>query len=208
MRALAAATRAGTFELEGSEYRYFFHVYNKTWTNERTVEIPVAWRFVRDCACRTLEIGNVLSHYFAVRHDIVDKYERAPGVINEDVAVFTPSRPYDAIVSVSTLEHVGWHEEPRDESKVEAVIARLRELLTPGGRALVTVPLGQNPHLDRLIRERRSGFDSTRFMMRTSESNRWKQVEMEQLEGVRYGHPYPWANGLMIGMLESGRTAG
>jgi hypothetical protein len=58
-----------------------------------------------------LEIGNVLSHYFPVNHDIVDKYEKADGVINQDVVHFYSPKKYDLIVSVSTLEHVGWDED-------------------------------------------------------------------------------------------------
>jgi len=50
----------------------------------------------------------VLSHYFAVKHDIVDKYEIAPSVVNEDLVNFKPGKKYDLIVSISTLEHVGW----------------------------------------------------------------------------------------------------
>jgi hypothetical protein len=38
---------------------------------------------------------------------VLDKYEQAPGVINEDVVSFSPPQKYDLIVSVSTLEHVG-----------------------------------------------------------------------------------------------------
>ena len=42
-----------------------------------------------------LEIGNVLSHYFKWDHDVVDKYEKVEGVINEDVVDFRPSKKYD-----------------------------------------------------------------------------------------------------------------
>jgi hypothetical protein len=39
-----------------------------------------------------LEVGNVLSHYFPVHHDVLDKYEKAKGVINEDVVEFSPAK--------------------------------------------------------------------------------------------------------------------
>src|SRR5215207_4369431 len=98
-----------------------------TWRSERAVELPIAWRRVRRTdATSTLEIGNVLSNYFPVRHLVVDKYERVPGVINEDVVDFSPPGKYDLIVSISTLEHVGWDPpEPRDPLKLLRAVDNL-----------------------------------------------------------------------------------
>jgi len=57
-----------------------------------------------------LEIGNVLSRHIKLEHDILDKYETAKGVINEDIVDFKSEKKYDLIISISTLEHVGWDE--------------------------------------------------------------------------------------------------
>ena len=54
------------------------------------------------------EVGSVLSHYFPINHDVLDKYEKGHGVINQDVVDFKPHNKYDLIVSISTLEHVGF----------------------------------------------------------------------------------------------------
>ena len=43
-------------------------------------------------------------------HDVLDKYEKGNNVINDDVVSFSTEVKYDLIVSVSTLEHVGWDE--------------------------------------------------------------------------------------------------
>ena len=75
-----------------------------------------------------LEVGNVLSHYQRVCHDIVDKYEAREGVINEDVVSFDPGRRYALIVSISTLEHVGWDENPRETDKVSRALDNLERL--------------------------------------------------------------------------------
>lgn len=69
-----------------------------------------------------LEVGNVLSHYFPIHHDIVDKYEVCPGVINQDIADFLPQEKYDLILSISTVEHVGWDEQPQEPTKLLQVI--------------------------------------------------------------------------------------
>jgi hypothetical protein len=37
-----------------------------------------------------LEIGNVLSYHVRFEHDILDKYEIAKGIMNEDVVDFRP----------------------------------------------------------------------------------------------------------------------
>jgi hypothetical protein len=100
-----------TFRVGGQRYRYAFHGYNTTWRNERCVEIPLAIEILDAWhEKRILEVGNVLSHYRPVDHDVLDKYERAPRVVNEDVLEFRPSAPYDLIFSVSTMEHIGWDE--------------------------------------------------------------------------------------------------
>lgn len=95
---------------------------------------------------KILEVGNVLSHYFPVNHDIVDKYEKADGVINQDVIDFYPSKRYDLIISISTLEHVGWDENLRDHKilrdpmKVLHAIENLKRLLAPEGKWLSPYP--------------------------------------------------------------------
>ena len=92
----------------------------RTWRNERTVAVPI-WNLVRrfeEQNKKILEVGNVLSYYFKVNHDILDKYEIMDGVINEDVVDFRPSKQYDLIVSIVTLEHVGWSESSKEPAKI------------------------------------------------------------------------------------------
>ena len=74
-----------TFRFQGKRYRYFVHKYNATWRNERSIEIPIVESMMHETRGDVLEIGNVISHYFKAKHDIVDKYERAEGVTAQDV---------------------------------------------------------------------------------------------------------------------------
>ena len=105
---------AGLFKellFHGLSHEYFYNSYNFTWCNERIVEVPIIMRFIEEAGNkRILEVGNVLSHYVAHDHDVVDKYERSSMIINEDIAHFRSEKPYDLIVSISTLEHIGWDE--------------------------------------------------------------------------------------------------
>lgn len=93
-------------------------------------------------------MGNVLSNYFSVNHDIVDKYEKSYGVINHDIVDFNPDKKYDLIVSILTLEHVGWDEIPKEPTKILSAIKNMIALLEPEGKIVVTLPLGYNPEMD------------------------------------------------------------
>jgi hypothetical protein len=138
-----------TFLFCGRKYHYFFHAYNKTWANERTIEIPLALEMVnQNNPHETLEIGNVLSHYMKTEHTIVDKYEKRKGVLNRDVTTLDTHLKYSLIVSISTLEHVGWDEIPREPGKHRVALGKMIALLKPGGRLFVTIPLGYNPGVD------------------------------------------------------------
>jgi len=62
-----------TFKFQGRHYGYFCHRYNYTWRNERAIEVPIIWKMVEENReGRVLEVGNVLAHYFPVRHDVLD----------------------------------------------------------------------------------------------------------------------------------------
>ena len=167
-RAMACAfyktCMSGTFELGGRRYPYFYHLANATFRSERCVELPIARAYcARFNGRRILEVGNVLNHYRPFPHDVVDKYETADQVYNEDVVDYKPPEPYDLIVSVSTLEHVGWDETPREPYKVKKAVMHLASLLAAGGTLVVTMPLGYNDHLDELVRDGALGLSKTFF---------------------------------------------
>jgi SAM-dependent methyltransferase len=144
-----AVPRGGEFTLGGESYELLRSRYGLTWVTERAVEVPVAARVLeRHRGERVLEVGNVLSHYMPVAHDVVDKYERGPGVRNVDVLDLPPEPAYDLIVTVSTLEHVGRDERPQEPARAGRALEHLRRLLRPGGELFATVPAGYNPDLD------------------------------------------------------------
>jgi SAM-dependent methyltransferase len=196
------------FVFQKKEYRYFFHKYNVTWRNERTVEVPIVWRIIDSFKGNILEVGNVLSHYFEFEHDIVDKHEKAIGVINEDVTEINTSKKYDLIVSISTLEHVGWDEEPNekrtvdDPEKIFQAINKLKSLLNPGGKIVVTLPLGYNPHLDELLRSGKLKFDDQFCLKRVSKNNKWIETDCKQaLANAKFNQGIPSAYELTIGII-------
>jgi SAM-dependent methyltransferase len=195
-----------TFTFRGRIYSYMYHWYGKTYLIERAVEIPIAWERVsaaRAESKRILEVGNVLSHFFPTDHDVVDKYERAPGVLNEDVVDFRPESTYDLIVSVSTLEHVGFDEEgPDSPDKVARAFENLRECLAPSGELFFTFPLGYNPAIDRLVRNGSLALIERAVMKRVSHySNRWEEVGWEDVRDPTYGRPFRSGNWIFFGTM-------
>jgi len=194
------------FALDGRAYRYFYHKHNRTWLNERTVEIPFVWSVVDGIPSDSvLEVGNVLSNYFPVSHEIVDKYERAPGVLNIDVIDFRSDKRYKLIVTISTLEHVGWDEDPAlkqrvdmSDDKIVRAIQNLQGHLTDDGELIITVPLGHNPILDSQLEHGAIPLETERFMVRVSKDNRWEQADWARCRGLKYGHPYTAANAIAI----------
>lgn len=169
------------FEFRGEQYEYFFHRYNMTWRNERAVEVPIFRRLVERAQGPVLEVGNVLSHYLPVRHEILDRYERAPGVINEDAESFDPVKSYALIISVSTIEHIGFDEEPPDPPKVRRVVERLRSLLAVGGRLVASFPVGCNPYIDGELRRGTFPLAQYRCLARVGGPSIWREVPFDPM---------------------------
>jgi SAM-dependent methyltransferase len=202
------AFRSGrTFALNGHEYRYFYHPYNLAWRNERTVEVPLARdRLLSNHGKAILEVGNVLSHYGESGHEILDRYEEAPGVINEDAVDFQPGRRYDLILSISTLEHIGWDETPRRPARVLAAIDNLRNLLAPGGELFATAPLGYNPEFDSFLRKGELPFDAMYALERIGRTNTWRQKEPDSVLGASYKMSSFRAHAIIVGSIKEGQV--
>ncbi len=192
-----------TFKFNGKKYRYFYHRNWITWNNERSVELPIALEIIKKNKGKDfLEVGNVLMNFYEYERDIVDKYEIAPGVLNEDIVDFNPGKKYDIIITISTLEHVGWDEKPREALKFFKAIKNLKRLLKTGGNIIITIPKGNNPVLDNLIMEKNSPFTKSFFLKRVSKNNRWKQVSLKKIGNTRYGSFVRWsASAVIIGYI-------
>jgi len=151
--------------------RHFFFQGRKLFYNripynhisERCVEIPIAFDFLARLKDKSkiLEIGNTLSYYENSLSDfigirdrrIVDKFEVGSGVDNIDLMDLPSEEKYSSIVSISTVEHIGqgltptreWGEQNkvRDLEAPLKAIAKIYDLLSIEGRALITVPFGK-----------------------------------------------------------------
>ena len=193
-----------TFVFNKREYHYFYHLYGYTLDSERAVEVPIIMREVDAYkGKRILEVGNVLSHFYRLRRDVVDKFEKMVGVINQDIVKFKPKEKYDLIVSISTLEHVGLDDTTKDPRGTLKALRNLKQnCLKRNGKIVVTLPLGYNKEMDRLLFASKLGFSSVYFLKRVSGDNRWKQVSKDEGRKIRYDFPFRHGNGVVVAVWE------
>lgn len=195
-----------SFRIDGDDLPYFWHPL--VVDTERVVEIALGRRFLEGVeAQEVLEVGNVLGVFHRVEHRVLDKYEPGEGIENVDVVGFDPRRRFRRILMLSTLEHVGIDEEPRDEGKALEALELLRGWLEADGRALITVPVGHHPRLDAHLRSL-GGAARVTYLKRQSRWNVWRETSEEEAREGRYGSPFPCANVLAVVRLRGSGDPG
>jgi len=185
----------GTFIYKGRKYKEFYSWYNTTWRGSREIEIPLGMFFLlSNKGRRVLEIGHVLKHYNKkLIHTVLDKYEKWPGVINEDLENFHPSQRYDCIVSISTLEHIGMEIKGDKKKKLLSCFRNMKAILNNNGKILFTIPIGFNKDLDYLILTKKIKIDSIIIMKKIN--NHWQEINRLPKE-LKYDDGY-----LLIGEI-------
>lgn len=190
--------KSSFFVFNGREYPYFSHPYNGTWMNERAVEIPLIWEQVSSHSPdEVMELGNVLSHYYDVKHLVIDKYEKPKGGIAKDIVDVELSIKFKCIVSISTMEHIGWDEVPRVPGKYFQAIERMRSFLMLGGKMFITIPLGYNLPLQLDLFSGRLGCDQVFYFKRLSREI-WDQSTEDRVRNSTYGTKYRSTDGLAL----------
>ncbi|MHB8519339.1 MAG: SAM-dependent methyltransferase [Limisphaerales bacterium] len=191
------------FQLNQLVFQYYYSHRFTTWSNERCVEVPVGLDALgRYKSENILEIGNVLSQFIKVRHTVLDKYQESPvtKVVNEDICTVDLKRKYDLILSISTLEHVGYDEGDDDEitrKKTKMAFQNCLNHLSEGGCFLVTIPIGYNPVMTDML-EKRELCMETEFYMHRVRYSTWRECDRATALTCCYGKPYPCANALYI----------
>ncbi len=193
------------FIFRGKRFSYFYHRYNTTWKNERIIEVPLIMEYIKNSSNkRILEFGSVLVNYYPVNWDILDKYVKGKRIINEDVIDFKPFNKYDLIVSISTLEHVGFDEKIKDPVKIIKAIKNIKEnCLKPEGKGVITMPLGYNLEMDKLLFSNKLEFDEKIFLKRMNKKNEWKEIPEERARNIKYGKTFNAANSIVIEIIKN-----
>jgi hypothetical protein len=178
------------FEYKEQNLDYLYHSYNKTWKNERSIEIPIALHELEKYkGKRVLEVGNVLKHYTEVNHEVLDKYEPGEGIIHEDIVDFNHSE-YDFIISISTMEHVGIDDKPVNPYKTIVALQKMQNMLKEDGKIFISFPMDYNSALTSL-----SGISAllnnnlTCFKKVDNKKNIWEEVSYTKVRDIPYQQP-------------------
>lgn len=221
-----AAPESQSFVFKGRQLHYNQSSHNNL--GERAVEIPIAFDFLATLPdpVSICEIGNVLANYEA-RHDpdgrystrrIVDKYERGERIDNIDVLDLPGDVKYSAIISISTVEHVEQEHSSehlflnRDQEAPLKAIAKIYDLLAPGGCALLTVPFGKlldgrwyiqfsQDYLDLLSTSYGippAALEVTFLRRLIAPEQRWAEARADELRHSEYYAPLPYANAIAV----------
>lgn len=151
---------------------------------ERAIEIPAAMKVVEKHR-NILEVGNVLRlHHPELKHTVVDLYEQGENIIHKDICDFNLKRTFDLVISLSTLEHVGFE---YDDDRLRRAAGNLWKHVGEGGTLFVTFPLGYNGALQKLVTEGIIHFDRIDCYRRADYLEPWELCEWEVAVKSGYG---------------------
>jgi hypothetical protein len=67
---------------------------------------------------------------------------------------------------------------------------------------IVTLPIGSNPVLDKLLKEKIIQFSEQYYLKRISKKdNEWKETSWKDVQDTKYDHRFSSAYALVIGMI-------
>lgn len=185
-----------TFTYNGKKYKRCRSLRRGAFCTERAVEIPIIKSELVH-GMRVLEVGNVLHGHCNIRHDVVDKYEEYAGVYNVDIVDYKRDEKYDIVISISTLEHVGFDECLKDTEKCLSAIESMRDLIKQDGKVIITVPLGYNPNLDLHLSKGNIPYKDLIVMHRTGKY-KWIQEDFVPYKNYTFGKPFQCGNYVAI----------
>jgi hypothetical protein len=146
---------------------------------ERAIEVPIGLEFLRrarKAGARVLEVGNVLGRSQGFDHVVLDKYEFGLEIVNDDICTYSPVRRFDAVLAISTLEHIGIDEPDGTIEKIVVALSNISsKVLTPGGIMFATLPVGYNRTFDEIVSESGGAPGRVRVMARTGLFNLWEE---------------------------------
>ena len=192
--------RNKTFIFDGVTLNYFYHKYNVTYENERIIVIPIILYLIKKYGINTYtELGNVLSYYKLQSKSIIDKYDNSKDIIKEDITYYKPISKFKNIISISTLEHIGWDESERNYCKITPTFINIfNNVLDKNGYFIFSFPIGYNPYLDSYLNNNLEKFIEIYSFIRINKSNEWRNVKYDKTRNSKFGTPFKNANELII----------
>jgi hypothetical protein len=174
------------------EYGGGWHTgYNCPDTNERRVELPLAFWFINNYNDNLIELGEVTDFYIDAKHPVYDLCKEREHTTQMDISDVDYTGKN--VVSISTIEHVGNGDygHQKDENKV---LPLLNKIFDNAKNYLITIPVGFNRDLEKVIVENNIEY----ILMVRDQNNNWKQVKDKELKDYKYGDPYSAGNAVAI----------
>ena len=182
--------KIGLFELE-----YFHHSYNNTSRNERTIEVPLARKFLELVNNNCIEIGCVLPYYGYDKHKVIDLYDEHPKA--ENIDALTYNYKGKNCLSISTIEHFGEsYNDPQNIGKYfdkELAYKGLIKIIENANKYLISFPLGLNRNLEYSVQNSDLKF----FILKRDTQNNWSIDETKSFN-YESARPFQFANAICI----------
>lgn len=171
------------FIFKNEKYNFFYHAYNCGYKgnrlSERSIELPIALKWLENVEGEVMEIGAVTPYYYPeLIHNVVDPADKHY-LVNLRESIFDVDLIGKNVLSISTVEHIGTGQygvvEERDS--IQAIDKIIRE----SKECLITCPLGENPKLDKWIGDNYKQ-DNITILTRGYFGNVWKEVDKKQFD--------------------------
>jgi hypothetical protein len=77
----------------------------------------------------------------------------------------------------------------------------MKSLLNPQGEIYITLPIGENPHLNNYLYEGRLQFDKQYNFIRVDRTE-WRQTEWQNIAFAQHNKPFRFGNAMVIGYIQ------
>lgn len=224
-------SRNQSFNYNGKKLDYFYHSYNNNRLTERTIEIPILRHYLeKHNPIRVLEIGNVTNHYYTYFCDlkfsklVIDKFEIASEVVNEDIIDYVSEEKFKFIFSISTFEHFDSDrgrntEYIKGNSKLssyaaDAIFHVSEDLLAERGVFIIICPLGYAEEFDETIFRKGlydilpNGYVIEFFYLRKVGEIAWRQVEKGEIRKTAINEGFRGVNELVVIIVTKNKKGG
>lgn len=166
-----------TFKFGNVEYEYLKEGFNWAGDNERTIQIPLAEKFIDNAEENIIEFPFISRFYF--KKDI-----RAYDIISETIL-----KSDMHILSIADIDKL--------DNAVNALNKILNFALKHNRKFLIMWPVGKNKELDKMVMQIKGPYV---YSFYRDEDNNWRQevVDRNKVLNTQYNSPYKWGNGLLV----------
>lgn len=170
-----------SFVYKDERYSLYEHSFNcgycDTRMTERSVELPLVKKWIKECEGEIVEVGAVTPYYFSEAKitEIIDPTDLHTSV-TEHKSIFECNLKNRNVICISTIEHIGTDDYGLNiqDSSVEALFKVLNE----SKKCFVTFPLGYNRELDEWILANRN--NEMVSILTRGMNNDWSELKNDE----------------------------